>query len=443
MRKGEDDMQDKTFVPFTKEMKKDYTILVPNMLPMHFKLIISVFETYGYKMELLETSGGEIAETGLKYTHNDTCYPAILVIGQFMQALLSGKYDPHKTALIMFQTGGGCRASNYISLIRKALKKANMEYVPVISFSLAGIEKHPGFNLSLKTYHSMIYAVLYGDLMMSLLNQVRPYEVNSGEAERLADAWIKKLGRELGESRRISYKKVKKNYAAIVKDFAAIETKRAEKVKVGIVGEIFVKFSPLGNNDLERFLISEGAEVVVPGLLDFCLYCIYNTIAEHDIYKKKSAAYPIFKFAYRFLCGKKDAISAIIDKDGTFEGWTPFDKVTHIAEDIISTAVKMGEGWLLTSEMLELAESGCKNIVCTQPFGCLPNHICGKGMMKPIKELKPDVNIVAIDYDAGASRVNQENRLKLMLANACKNLNNASEAKDFPQKSKKQTAAIV
>lgn len=415
-------MQDKSFVPFTEEMKKDYTILVPNMLPMHFKLLISVFETCGYNMELLETSGPEIAETGLKYTHNDTCYPAILVIGQFMQALLSGKYDPHKTALIMFQTGGGCRASNYISLIRKALKKAGMEYVPVISFSLAGLEKHPGFKLSIKTLHSMVYAVLYGDLLMSLVNQVRPYEFAAGEAEKLADKWTKKLGYELGTSKRISYRKIKQNYRIIVEDFAKIPIQKTEKVKVGIVGEIFVKFSPLGNNDLERFLISEGAEVVVPGLLDFCLYCVYNFIAEYEIYKKNAATYPIFRFAYRFLCKKKNDISKIIEEDGTFSGWTPFDEVAHIAKDIISTAVKMGEGWLLTSEMLELAESGCKNIVCTQPFGCLPNHICGKGMMKPIKEVKPDVNIVAIDYDAGASRVNQENRLKLMLANARKNL---------------------
>ncbi len=420
-------MQDKTFVPFTEEMKKDYTILVPNMLPMHFKLILSVLDVYGYKSELLETSGPEIAEIGLKYTHNDTCYPAILVIGQFMQALLSGKYDTHKVALIMFQTGGGCRASNYISLIRKALKKAGMEYIPVISFSFAGIENHPGFKLSLKIYHSMLYAVLYGDLLMSLVNQVRPYEVNKGEAERLADAWTKKLGRELGESRRIKYGDIKKTYRAIIKDFAAIEREDCEKVMVGIVGEIFVKFSPLGNNDLERFLISEGAETVVPGLLDFCAFSIYNSIAEAQIYKKKTLSYPVMCAAYKFFCKKKDDVSAAIEEDGTFRSWTPFDKVAHIANDIISNAVKMGEGWLLTSEMLELAESGCKNIVCTQPFGCLPNHICGKGMMKPIKELKPDVNIVAIDYDAGASRVNQENRLKLMLANARKNL--ASENK--------------
>ena len=325
-------MQNKSYVPFTEEMKREYTILVPNMLPMHFELIIRVLETYGYKMELLRTSGAQIAETGLRYTHNDACYPAVLVIGQFMDALLSGKYDPHKTALIMFQTGGGCRASNYISLIRKALKKAGMEYVPVISFSLAGLERHPGFRLSVRKLHRMLYAVLYGDLLMSLVNQVRPFEREKGRAEALAGQWTDRLGRELGETNRVSYRRVKANYREIVRSFTEVPADRRPAPRVGIVGEIFVKYSPLANNDLERFLIREG--------------------------------------------------------------------------------------WLLPAEMLELARSGCKNIVCTQPFGCLPNHICGKGMMKPIKALCPDVNIVVIDYDPGASRVNQENRLKLMLANA-------------------------
>ena len=413
-------------------MKESYTILVPNMLPMHFKLLISIFKTYGYNMKLLETMGPEIAETGLKYTHNDTCYPAILVVGQFMQALLSGKYDPHKTALIMFQTGGGCRASNYISLIRKALKKANMEYVPVISFSLAGIEKHPGFKLPVKMLHGMIYAVLYGDLLMSLVNQTRPYETNKGDAEALAGKWTERLGHELGTARRISYVRVKDNYREIIDDFSKIPLTPCSKVKVGIVGEIFVKYSPLGNNNLERFLTDEGAEVVVPGLLDFCLFSVYNSIAEYLIYKRDAVKYPIYKYVYNLLCKKKNDIIELVKENGVFEPWTPFERVTHIADGIISTAVKMGEGWLLTAEMLELAESGCKNIVCTQPFGCLPNHICGKGMMKPIKELKPDVNIVAVDYDAGASRVNQENRLKLMLANAAKNARTEPE----PQRNK-------
>ncbi|MBR5306640.1 MAG: 2-hydroxyacyl-CoA dehydratase [Oscillospiraceae bacterium] len=410
-------MQDRSFVPFTEEMKKDYTILVPNMLPVHFKLLISLFRANGYNVELLETNGPQIAETGLKYTHNDTCYPAILVVGQMMDALLSGKYDVNKTALIMFQTGGGCRASNYISLIRKALKKANMEQVPVISLNFYGMENHPGFKLSPKILHSMVYAVCYGDLIMSLVNQVRPYETNNGEAEALADRWTAKLGQELANEK-IRYSKVKENYKAIIADFAIIPMVKTDRPKVGIVGEIFVKYSPLANNDLERFLIKEGAEVVVPGLIDFCLYCIYNSIMDYRLYGKNKKTYLVWKFAYRIFCKKKNDISKLIEEEGTFDGWTEFDKITDIASSVISLAVKMGEGWLLTSEMVELAESGCANIVCTQPFGCLPNHICGKGMMKPLKEILPDINIVAIDYDAGASRVNQENRLKLMLSNA-------------------------
>ncbi len=406
------------YIPFTKEMKKDYTILIPNMLPTHFKLIMSVLKTYGYKTELLETSGTEIAETGLKYTHNDTCYPAILVIGQFLNALLSGKYDTHKVALIMFQTGGGCRASNYIYLIRKALKKANLGYIPVISLSLAGIEKHPGFTLSPKMLKNMLYATLYGDLMMSLANQVKPYETAKGEADRLTEKWTDILGGELGMKGHTNYRKIKQNYQKIIGDFAKIKVEHKDTVKVGIVGEIFVKYSPLANNNLEKFLLSEGAEPVVPGLYDFLMYCVYNTLNECVLYKKNTAVYPIYKFVYRILCKKKRDVIELIKKNGIFEAWTPFEEIVALAPDLISTAVKMGEGWLLTAEMLELGKSGCTNIVCTQPFGCLPNHICGKGMMKPIKEKNPNINIVAIDYDAGASRVNQENRLKLMLFNA-------------------------
>lgn len=419
-------MQDKSFVPFTEEMKKDYTILVPNMLPMHFKLMISIFKTYGLNMELLETSGPEISEIGLKYTHNDTCYPAILVVGQFMQALLSGKYDTHKVALIMFQTGGGCRASNYISLIRKALKKAGMEYIPVISFSLAGIEHHPGFKLNVKMLRSLMYAVYYGDLLMSLVNQVKPYEINKGDAEKLSENWTEKLGIQLGASTKARYRDIKQNYIKIIKDFDSIKVRRVPKVKAGIVGEIFVKYSPLGNNGLESFLVNEGAEVVMPGLIDFCLFSVYNSIVEYQLYGRDKLLYPLYKFAFKYICGKKNEISNLIKEYSSFNDWTPFEHIVHIADRVINVAVKMGEGWLLTAEMFELSENGCKNIVCTQPFGCLPNHICGKGMMKPIKEIIPDVNIVAVDYDAGASRVNQENRLKLMLANAGRVLENST-----------------
>ena len=407
-----------TYVQFTQEMKKDYTILIPNMLPMHFKLIMSFMSTYGYHLELLEKSGPEIAETGLRYTHNDTCYPAILVIGQFMDALNSGKYDPNKVALIMFQTGGGCRASNYISLIRKALKNAGYPQVPVISFSLAGIEHHPGFKLTLAQITGMLNAVFYADLLMSLVNQCRTYENIPGSAQKLADKWTSKLGQKLGRGGRISVNRARRNCKDIISDFAALPMTSRAAVKVGIVGEIFVKYSPLGNNNLEQFLVGEGAQVVVPGLIDFCLYCVYNGIEDHNLYGGSALKSLGYRIAYKYLNHRREKISRLLQRSGRFEGYTPFDKIVNLTRGYIKKKKKMGEGWLLTAEMLELYESGVRNIVCTQPFGCLPNHICGKGMMRPIKEHCPGANIVAIDYDSGATKVNQENRLKLMLANA-------------------------
>ena len=294
-----------------------------------------------------------------------------------------------------------------------------MEYVPVISFSLAGIEKHPGFRVTVGKLHRLLYAVLYGDLLMDLVDQTRPYELEPGRAERTAEAWTRRLGDELGTSRRINYNRVKENYRAIVRSFADIPADRSrKKPRVGIVGEIFVKYSPLGNNDLERFLIREGAETVVPGFLDFCLFCVYNGIMDHKLYHQGRAGYLAEKAVFRLLCRKRSEMNEALTAGGLFVGVTPFEEVVAMAGEVISRAVKMGEGWLLTAEMVELSRSGCKNIVCTQPFGCLPNHICGKGMMVPVKKLCPGSNIVAIDYDAGASRVNQENRLKLMLANA-------------------------
>lgn len=425
------------YVEFTKEMKKDYTILAPNMLPIHFKLILQVFKNRGYKMELLTTSGREIVETGLKYVHNDTCYPAILVIGQFIHALQSGKYDPHKTALLISQTGGGCRASNYISLLRKALKNAGLEFVPVISFSIGGLESHSGFKISLPVWHRMFYAVIYGDLLMTLVNQVKPYEITKGTAESLADKYAKEIANTM-DSDGVSFAKVKRTCRAIVKDFESIPQIKTQKVPVGIVGEIYVKFSPLGNNNLESFLVSEGAEVTVPGLLDFCLYCVINNIADKKLYGRNKYIAPFAKLAYDFVVSREKQISEILSESGRFRAPAPIARTAERIRDYINIGVKMGEGWLLPAEMLELYDSGIKNIVCTQPFGCLPNHICGKGMMKPLKAKNPGMNIVAIDYDAGASVVNQENRLKLMLANAREQM--AAESKEKQRVSEKEKA---
>ena len=421
--------EEQGYVVFTEDMIATHTILVPTMLPMHFKMILSYLRTFGYKLELLETNGPHIAETGLKYVHNDTCYPAILVIGQLMDAINSGKYDIDKLALVQFQTGGGCRASNYIALLRKALKKAGLGHIPVISISFQGVETHPGFKLDMKRFRGMMYGVLYGDLLMTLVNQTRPYELEKGAAQKLADEWTETLGAELGAGR-VSYKDVKENYRRIIDSFGRIPVEKRPAVKVGVVGEIFVKYSPLGNNNLEQFLTDEGAEVVVPGLMDFVLYCVYNMVLDYKLYGRGYWASVIAKLAFNYLNGKKQDMIELLEADGRFEAPTPFSKTLALAEDYLGLGAKMGEGWLLTGEMIELIESGCKNIVCTQPFGCLPNHIVGKGMMKPIKERNPDVNIVAIDYDASSSKVNQENRLKLMLSNARANLEAELAAKE-------------
>ena len=416
-----------SYIRFTKEMKRDYTILVPDMLPMHFKLIMRILSNYGYKMEMLESRGREIAETGLKYVHNDTCYPAILVIGQFIHALKSGKYDTHKTAVMLFQTGGGCRASNYISLLRKALEKADLGYVPVVPMSLAAIEKHPGWHMSLPMLHRVFYGVFYGDMLMSLVNQVKPYECKKGAAEALCAQWIDTLTEELGKGKSIRYKTVRKRYDAIVRSFSDIPRENRIPLKVGIVGEIYVKFSSLGNNELCRYLIEEGAEPVMPGLLDFLFYCIFNQIEDYRLYGRNPLTAFLSRIAFRFLEKKQaDVIRAIHENSG-FTPPSPIRHTISLTEGYIGHGTKMGEGWLLTAEMLELYDIGVKNIVCTQPFGCLPNHICGKGMIRPIKERKPDINIVAIDYDAGASGVNQLNRIKLMLSNAREELYKETE----------------
>ena len=408
------------YISFTKEMKKDYKILVPMMLQMHFKLLCGVLRNYGYDVELLESTGPHIAEEGLRHVHNDACYPAILVIGQFIDAIKSGKYDPDKTALVFFQTGGGCRASNYVSLLRKALKKAGYPQVPVVALSFVGLEKHPGLSLTLPLIHKIVYAFLYADLLMLLVNQCRPYEDDHGAAQALADKWTAVLADQLTSKTFVSYPQVKENYRAILRDFAALPRTMRPAARVGIVGEIFVKYSPLANNDLERFLVSEGAEPVVPGLLDFFMYTVYANVIDYQLYGLHPLKYRVFLKLFDFFNQKKDDLIAIIEQQGIFDPPAHFKHVLELTKGYIGVGTKMGEGWLLTAEMLELAEAGVENIVCTQPFGCLPNHICGKGMMRPIKERNPDVNIVAIDYDAGATKVNQENRLKLMLANAKK-----------------------
>ncbi len=417
------------YIKFTEDMKKTHTLLVPNMLPIHFKLIMQILRNYGYKIELLETNHKGIAEMGLKYVHNDTCYPAILVIGQFMDAIKSGKYDSDKVALLYFQTGGGCRASNYVSLLRKALIKADCADVPVVPISFSGIESHPGFKLTTSLILKLAYAVVYGDLLMTLLHQSKPYEINEGDSDKLAEYYTKKLAAEM-EEKGVSFRRAKKNFEKIINDFGEIPKTNEEKVQVGVVGEIYVKYSPLGNNNLADFLMSEDAEVSMPGLMDFLLYCVYEMLLDHKLYKRGGKAMNMgVKFIYRYLLSRQRALISAFERDGRFRAPAYFETTAEHISKYIGHGCKMGEGWLLPAEMLELYESGIKNIICTQPFGCLPNHICGKGMMKPLKDKNPDMNIVAIDYDASASKVNQENRIKLMLSNARDKIAEKKESK--------------
>lgn len=403
-------------VGFTKEMKKTHTILAPQMLAIHFELIAKVFRQDGYKIEILKTDHKGIADEGLRSVHNDTCYPALLVIGQMIDALKSGKYDVDKTALLITQTGGGCRASNYIFLLRKALEKNGFSQVPVISLNFSGLEKNSGFSLSLKVIVKLVYSLMYADFLMCLSNQCVPYEVNSGSTQALVDGWLDKL---LEQMEGPGFVRLGRNYRAILADFERLELDRSQqKVKVGIVGEIYLKYAPLGNNHLEDYLVSEGAEVVNSGLLDFCLYCVYNGIFDKDIYGKGGMGYIYNKISAKFLVAKQRQMIREVKRHGVFTPPADFQKVISMSEGYIDHGVKMGEGWLLTAEMLELIHSGVGNIVSAQPFGCLPNHIVAKGMIRKIKDNFPKANIVAVDYDPGASVINQENRIKLMLANA-------------------------
>ena len=419
-----------TYPIFTDGMKKGYTILIPNMLPVHFKLIAKVMQTYGYNVELLETSGRQIIDEGLKSVHNDTCYPALLVIGQFIEAIESGRYDKNKVALMLTQTGGGCRASNYICLLRKALEKRGYGHIPVLSLNFSGLDKKASMKITVTMGFQLVYSILFGDLIMLLYNQCKPYEITAGASENAENAAFEMCFNLFRRGKLVSYRTVKETYKNIIAIFNKIERRKEPKIKVGIVGEIYVKYSPLGNNYLEDFLRSMDVEVVVPGLLDFGMYCLTNSIIDRKLYGNKPVKAAIFAFAYKWVLKKQaDVIAAIEDNSG-FIPPVRFTDTFKMADEYISHGVKMGEGWLLTAEMAELIYSGVNNIVCTQPFGCMPNHIAGKGMMRLLKEKNPAANIVAIDYDPGATKVNQENRIKLMLAAAKRNEQSQTEQQD-------------
>ncbi|MDD2361653.1 MAG: 2-hydroxyacyl-CoA dehydratase [Oscillospiraceae bacterium] len=403
---------------FTKEMKQEYTLLMPQMLPVHFTMLKYILELHDYKVDMLTTTHRGIVDEGLKYVHNDTCYPALLVIGQLIDAVKSGKYDPHKVGLMITQTGGGCRASNYIHLLRKALHRAGYDYIPVVSVNLSGLEKNPGFSLGLKLIRQMAYSMIYGDLIVHMANQCRPYEIIEGETDRRIEKWVNHLTSEFKGKGSFKTKHIRENFNLISDDFASIPVKRVPKVRVGIVGEIYIKYAPLGNNNLEEFLRSEDCETIVPGLTDFIIFKCDNRVVDHEIYGGKFLTYFGAGLLEKYVIKLQRYLIEAVKRHPEFRVPCTFEHLKKLAGDYLGYGNKMGEGWLLTGEMLELIDSNINNIVCTQPFGCLPNHVVGKGMVRKIKDNLPQANIVTIDYDPGATRINQENRIKLMLANA-------------------------
>ena len=408
-------------VVFTEEMRKNYTILCPQMSPIHFSLLEPVFCSSGYRFIMLPENDRHSIDMGLKYVNNDACYPSLLVVGQFMEALSSGKYDLDKTALLISQTGGGCRASNYIGFIRRALIKAGLERIPVISINLNGLEKNPGFKLTPTLALKGGYALVFGDLFMRCLYRMRPYEQVKGSANRLHKKWEKRCVRFLS-SKNSSFGQFKKLCRAIVQDFDSLPITNEVKPKVGVVGEILVKFLPAANNHLVDLLESEGAEAVVPDLMDFLMYCFYNSnFKSEHLGMKKSSSY-IGNMGIKALEFLRKTAAAELENSIHFTPPAKIQDLANYAQSIVSLGNQTGEGWFLTGEMLELIHSGTNNIVCTQPFGCLPNHVVGKGVIKELRRQYPLSNIVAIDYDPGASEVNQLNRIKLMLSTAQKNI---------------------
>ena len=422
---------------FTKEMRKDYTILIPQMAPIHFELLEAAVRASGYNVELLRECTQKTVETGLKYVNNDACYPSILVTGQMIEALQSGKYDLNKTALIMSQTGGGCRATNYIGFIRKALKDAGFENIPVISFNIVGMEKMPGFKLTIPLVERLLKMVIYGDLLQKMLTKNRAYEVNKGETQKLFDTWLEKCKKLLEKS---NSKEFKQSIYDIVNDFEKIELDTSvKKPKVGIVGEVLIKYHPFGNNYVADILEKEGAEVILPDFMGFAKFMCTHKITFNSLLNTNKTSSKIMKTAIKLidLLEKDVKIALANSKKGYLQPcdiWHLEDKV----KNVLSIGNQTGEGWFLTAEMIEYIENDIPNIICVQPFACLPNHVVGKGVIKTIRNLYPEANISPVDYDPGASEANQTNRIKLLMTVAKDNLKSKENEKKAIEEENKQ-----
>ena len=409
-------------VKFTLKMKKDYTILTPSMAPIHFKILRPILQREGYKIDIMENEGPEVLELALKYLHNDMCYPAMLTTGQMLATMKSGKYDPDKVAMIITQSGGGCRDSNYINIMRKAFEKAGYPNVPFISANVWLMELNPGVFMSPAGFLQAVAGLIYGDMIMICSNQIRPYEVNKGETDAMIDKWTTKLGETFYKGRGYSVGAMKKNLKAIADDFASIKIEKTDKVKVAVIGELFLKYSAPGNNHLEEFLAEQDCEVYVPSILGFGIYKTNGALEDLRLYGGNPFKKLILEVVMKYMFWMEDILISAIEANPAF---VPPERVNDLkkrAEGVIGIGNSMGEGWYLAAEMLEFADHGYENIVIVQPFGCLPCHVAAKGMINKVRRVDPRLNIVDIEYDPGATKVNQENRIKLMLVVAKENL---------------------
>lgn len=417
-------------VKFTKKMKKNHTILVPQMSPIHFQFLEEAFNSSGYNVEVLPSVDRKAVDEGLKYVNNDACYPSIIVVGQVVEALKSGRYDLDNTSVMITQTAGGCRATNYIGFLRKALKNANMPNIPVISLNFAGLEKNPGFKKTPGLLNKILIGLVYGDLLMRVLYRVRPYEKIKGSANLLYNSWVERCKESVRSGKHRTFKD---NIYKIVEEFDSLKLNNIEKPKVGLVGEILVKFHPTANNNVVDIIEKEGAEAVMPDLVDFLLYCAYDSNFKHQYLADKKMTKVIKNVAIDLIEYYRKDMRKALEKSKRFHAPCSIYQLADMASEILSIGNQTGEGWFLTAEMIELIKSGAQNIVCMQPFACLPNHVTGKGMIKELKSRYPKANITAVDYDPGASEVNQLNRIKLMMSVAFKNFqpNEGIEQEEF------------
>lgn len=402
---------------FTKEMRKNHTILAPQMSPIHFDIIEEAVRSCGYNLEVLPSIDSEAVEYGLKYVNNDACYPSIIVVGQIIHGLKSGKYDVNNTSVIITQTGGGCRATNYVGFLKKALREAGFEQVPVLSLNAVGLEKQPGFKVSLKLIQRALMALVYGDLFMRVLYRTRPYEKVKGSANAIHEKW-NKIAKE--NVKNGSKREFNSNIKKIVEEFDNLECLDIVKPRVGLVGEILVKFHPTANNGVVDIIEAEGAEAVMPDLMDFFFYSAYDEDFKYKNLGASKLNRDMYMLAIGYMESYRKTMKKVLDASKRFHAPKHIVELGKMASPILSLGNQTGEGWFLTAEMIELIESGADNIICMQPFACLPNHVTGKGMIKALKEKYPTANIVAVDYDPGASEVNQLNRIKLMLSVAFK-----------------------